>query len=95
MRRDWWRKHALGLSEQLQKKSFRELEARDREWMALVYYDGWKALSSFAKASEDRSASDKRATDESTVDEGKTAASAPSTKQEDDSGEKRTANERQ
>ncbi len=81
-RRDWWRQNAAGLSEQLQKKSYRELEARDREWMALVYYDGWKALSGSAKG----------AVVESALDEGKAAASAPSAKKEDGSGEKRTAN---
>ena len=33
----------MDLSDQLQKKSYRELDARDRQWIALVYYDGWKA----------------------------------------------------
>jgi hypothetical protein len=45
MKRDWWRTHALGLSEQLQKKTYHGLDARDRQWIAMAYYEGWKALS--------------------------------------------------
>jgi hypothetical protein len=46
----------LDLSDQLQKKSYRELDARDRQWIALVYYDGWKALSASAKSTLDEPA---------------------------------------
>jgi hypothetical protein len=78
MKREWWRQNALGLSEQLLKKSYRELDARDREWIALAYYDGWKALSPSAKATADESA----------ADQPKTTPSTPSTNQNNDPAEK-------
>jgi hypothetical protein len=66
MKREWWRQHGLGLSEELMKKSYNELDARDRQWIALVYYDGWKALSAGEKTAAEESAVDKDTTTQST-----------------------------
>jgi len=82
MKCEWWRQHGLGLSEQLVKKSYNELEPRDRQWIALVYYDGWKALSGSAQ----------RAEEDSAVDKDTTTKSPPSADKENDPGQERTAN---